>query len=260
MKNLLFIIITLLGLILFVSTADAAQTNGCQPLYGGGETCKQSTQISINKKVLNPAVSVTPNQKFANEDYIENVNSTGRVYGPNQPIAFRLEVTNISNKTLNDITVIDYIPVQHVTFMSGEGTYNRQTQTFTAEIDSLKSNEKRVITLQLMSARIEDLERNNNSLCTLNRSEIRTGKEISQDNAIVCVQGNTQPTAQTNGNAQQNTSRPSPTQTKGGTPVYPQNNLNTRKTPDTGPELFALAGLLPIGLAGFYIRKKSLQI
>lgn len=257
MKLLFAFFISIFASLFFVPVSDAAQTTACRPVFGGGETCRTSDQIGINKKVLNPASPVAPNQKFTAEQFIENVDRTGRMYGPNQPVAFRLEVTNLTNKTLEDITVTDYIPVQHVTFMTGDGTYDRQKQIFTSKIESLKANETKVLTVQLMSARVEDLQRNNNSLCTLNRADARVGNEMSEDNAVVCVSGGATNTVQNQQSGQNNTPSSNPTQTRGGTPVFPQNSANTRQTPETGPELLGLAALLPLGATGLYLRRKT---
>ena len=46
-----------------------------------------------------------------------------------------------------------------------------------------------------------------------------------------------------------------PPQTKGGLPVYDSQTATT--TPATGPETFALISMIPVALAGWYLRKKA---
>jgi uncharacterized repeat protein (TIGR01451 family) len=253
MKTLLTSLFTLVLFSFFAVTfADAAQTTGCQQLFGGGETCKISTILTINKKVLSPSAVVVPNQKYTADQFVENVQRTSTVYGPNQPVAFRLEVTNISGKELKDVKVTDFVPAQHVTFLSGDGEYNRDNQTFTTSIPTLKKDETQIVTLQLMTARLEDFK-SGDSLCTLNRAEARVGNEVSEDNAIVCVSENKVLPANTTPFEQQN----NPQQTKGGQSVFPQNSPNTRTTPQTGPELLLLSALIPAAGAGLYLRRKT---
>jgi len=46
-----------------------------------------------------------------------------------------------------------------------------------------------------------------------------------------------------------------PKQTKGGLPIHPKPDAKT--TPATGPEAIALISLIPIAIAGFYLRHKT---
>lgn len=267
MKTLLTTIITLIAFAASASITLAAQTAACQEILGGGETCRQSEKISLNKKVLNPQIQITPGQKFSSGQFIENVTANGRTYSPNSPVAFHLEVTNTSSGDLKDITITDTIPAQYMTFMTGDsnGKYDKATRKYTVILPLLKKDETRVVTIQLMTSRLEDLPQNNNPLCTINRSEVSSGRELSEDNATVCVRRNQSPTNQ-NSTSEQNPSSNQPQgqtmdQTKGGLPIFPQNQPGvTKNSPSTGPGLVLLGSLIPVGLMGLILRRKSSSI
>ena len=88
----------------------------------------------------------------------------------------------------------------------------------------------------------------------------------SQDNARLCIGEGTQQAQTTNGSQpnEQKTNQQSPlsqesstppTTTKGGLPVM--SPAPTTQTPETGAESLMLAGLLPAGLAGYYLRRRA---
>jgi uncharacterized repeat protein (TIGR01451 family) len=248
---------------------------GCQPIYNGGTTCANNSNLTINKKVLKPGVTITPGQSFKDSDFIENIGPNDPGYPVNTLTAFRIYVTNSGRSTLKNITVKDILPPRYVTFVSGNnGSYDDASRSFTATISELKSKATQTFTIQVMTARSEELPTDGSSLCTINMALASVNDQTSQDTAQLCVSRNAAPTQfaaalpQTTKGGLAATPTPKPTTkgtpvtpgatTKGGlpvvSPVVPQPGQNT---PSTGPESLVLAGLLPTGALGWLLRRKT---
>lgn len=271
MKKLL-VIFTCLFILFSPQTMAAEPTPaGCQPIYNGGTTCKNNSDLTINKKVLKPGVAVTAGSTFNDSDFIENIGPNDPGYPVNTLTAFRIYVTNKGRSTLKNITVKDILPPRYVTFISGNGNYDDSSRTFTTTIKELKAKATQTITIQVMSARPDQLPTDGSSLCTINMALASINKKTSQDSSQLCVSG--QPgSAQQAGfpqltkdvvapSTQPSTPKGAVTPgstTKGGLAVgtvpSPQPGQNT---PSTGPEALVLAGLLPAGALGFLLRKKT---
>lgn len=221
------------------SQSFAAQTPNCTPIYGGGDSCIQNDRISVNKQVQNPDT----------EEYVDNLTATS-AYDAGQTVLFKITVSNTSTGTLNNITVKDTFPTI-VTYSKGQGNYNQSTRVFSFTIDELKAKENKVYFAEGKVVAEDKLPKTAQSRCVINQVEVATGDRVSRDNSRVCISGGT-------GEATASVPTPTPTKaatTKGGTKIYPPSN--TKQTPDTGPEALALAGLIPLGGLGFWLRKKA---
>lgn len=244
---------------------------GCQPLYNGGPICSNNSTLTINKKVLKPGVSVKAGSSFNDNDFIENIGPNDPGYPVNTLTAFRIYVTNKGRSTLKNIIVKDILPPRYVTFISGNGTYDDASRTFTATIKELKAKETEAITVQVMTARAEQLPTDGTSLCTINMALATVNNKTSQDTSQLCVSNQTVAGSQQSAFPQLSKGGITPTPknitkgavtpgstTKGGLavaqPAAPQPGQNT---PSTGPEALVLAGLLPTGALGFLLRKKT---
>lgn len=268
-------VLTLIGLFLLASfgVAYAAEPTpaGCQPIYNGGSICSNSNVLSVNKKVLNPTIKVNPGDTFKDSDFIENIGSNDTRYTANSMTAFRIYITNKTRSTLKNITVKDIFPPRFITFISGSGTFDNSSRTFSTTIPELKGNETKAITIQVMTARQNELPTDNSSLCTINLALATVNNKTSQDTSQICVANSQMPGNVTAFAPTAKSQQPSPT-TKGGLPVVTPNQTTTKgglpvtspvvtkpnqNTPSTGPETLVLAGLLPTGALGWLLRKKT---
>ncbi|MBP6882694.1 MAG: hypothetical protein KBC15_04045 [Candidatus Levybacteria bacterium] len=228
----------------------------CSPIFGGGPTCQQSDLITLNKKVLSPKVAANKGATFTDNDFVENVAQKDTRYTPNTPTAFRLYVTNKTNKELKDVVVSDVFPQNFLTFVTGNGTFDVKTHTFTTKI-TLKAQETRKITIQVLTATKDDIIKSNAPLCTVNVATAVVNKKTSQDNSMLCV-ALEQDASPISSFSNQTTPKANPAQTKGGLPVVsPIASNQMQKAPSTGPGMLALVGLVPVGLLGHYLRKKT---
>lgn len=247
MKKLLPIVIA--GALYMVTASQAVAAGdtatNCQPIYGGGQTCVQVGNIVLDKKVQNPSSNV----------YVDHLGVNDPKYSPDGTVSFKIVVKNTGSETLSKVTVKDTLP-QYVSFVSGPGNYDSKNNVLNFELSDLKANESREYTIVGKIASVGNLPKDQGITCVVNQAQATANDQSATDNSQFCVQkqvlGST-PTTQTT----TSTSTSVPTTTKGGLKIFPAPSVTT--TPSTGPELLALAGLLPTGALGFFIRKKAIQ-
>lgn len=257
MRLITFITPIALGLLFISSPALAATAPTpatCQPVYNGGIFCNDSDSLAINKTVLRPGAAPTPEKTFNTSDFIENIGPDDPRYLPGTATAFKISVTNTSGGLLKNIVVKDIFPPRFLTFVSGSGTYDDNSRTFSTTIKELKSKETKDIIISVMTARPEDLPTDDNALCTINLAMATVTNKISQDSAQICVARQESVTSLTiPAKATQN-----PTITKGGLPIIsPATPQTAKQTPSTGPEVAVLFGLIPAAGLGLLLRRKT---
>ncbi|MCL4415439.1 MAG: DUF11 domain-containing protein [Actinobacteria bacterium] len=204
----------------------------CQPIYGGGQTCEQVGNISVNKTVLNPKTNT----------FVDNLDVNDVKFSPDQTINFKINITNTGSAKLNKISLRDVFP-QFVNFVSGTGNFEASMKLLSFTIDGLNPNETKTFDIQGKVAPNDQLPNDKGIVCVVNQAvaTVEGTGQVSQDNSQFCIQ-KTVLTAETT--------------TKGGLKVFPQPTITT--TPSTGPEMWSLLGLIPTGTLGYFLRKKSL--
>ncbi len=217
MKKILFLLLILGILSLFHGKAYA----DCQPIYGGGQTCV-SYNFTINKVVQVPGKS--------GGNYVDNLTINDPRYSPSQTVNYQLIVTNTGNETIPTLNITDHFP-QYISFVSGAGSYDKNSKTLTFTLNNLGAGQSQTIKLQAKTADSKTVPIG--VFCndtTTNRVTAIDSNGISDnDSSQVCIQNSTA--------------------------VLPATTVKT--TPATGPELLPLALLLPGGLGGLILRKKS---
>ncbi len=225
-----------------------SQSSRCEPIYNGGLTCVESGNILIDKKINHPT-----NQR----QFVDQLGSEDPHFAPNQELTFIIDVKNTGKSTLSKISVIDIFPPQFVEYVDGVGVFDRKTKLFTFTIDQLKEGETKRITIKARTAKADQFP-GNAIACLINQAQAytdRTKNNPSQDNVRFCVQRQGQITQPPSNGGPTPTPVRQPDTTKGGLPVQPQPNAKT--SPKTGPEALALIALLPSGLIGLLLRKKT---
>lgn len=234
MKNVLLSIFAIGVFYLFASSVVSADTS-CQPIYGGGVTCEQVGNISVNKTVLNPKTNT----------FVDNLDVNDIKYSPDQTVSFKVNVTNTGSARLNKINVRDVFP-QFVNFVSGAGSFEASMKILSFSIDGLNPNETKTFDIQGKVVPGDQLPNDKGIVCVVNQAiaTVEATNQISQDNSQFCIQKQVVTPTQV------------PT-TKGGLKVFPQPTVTT--TPPTGPEMLPLFGLIPAGALGYFLRKKSVK-
>ncbi len=224
MRKILFYLVFISGLILFSPSSVLADVS-CQPIYGGGQNCITTGKISINKTVQNPQ----------NGQFVDNLSVNDPKYSPNQTVTFQISVTNTGSTTVPQVVVKDIFP-GYVTFVSGAGNFDNNTKTLTFISYNLNPNETRNFTIQGKVVDTNQLPADMIT-CVVNQSSITaTDSSQTQDNSQFCIQKEQ-------------------VMTKGGLPIVPPGKVIT--TPATGPEMLGLIGLLPAGIGGWFLRRRS---
>ena len=231
MKRLIIIVLTLIFALLAPMNTNAAGAPNCTPIYGGGESCLPQDKISIDKKVK------TPNS----DKFVDNLTQAQAKYKAGDSITFELTITNKGKDTLKEITVIDKLPA-YIIYTSGPGNFDSKTRTLSFRFNNLKPNESRKFMV------VGTVNNVGKSTCVVNYASVRSGNLKADDNSRFCLEKSVCVEGPASGQPTQPT-------TKGGFPVMPAPKGMTQ-TPATGPASLPLLSLLPLGLAGFYIRKK----
>lgn len=217
------------GLLLTASLFPSKAFADCQPIYGGGQTCT-SFSFSVQKLVLVPG-------KGATTDYVNNLTINDPKYSPTQNVSFEIIVTNTGSQNIPTITVVDTFP-QFLSFVSGPGTFNSANKTLTFTVTNLAAGQSTspfIVTGKIADA--NSLPTDQGIICLLNQA---TGTDsnglINSASSQFCVQKSV----------------------LGSTPqVFPVTNVVS--TPATGPEMLPLMALIPSGLGGLILRRKSIK-
>ncbi len=252
MKQLSLILVVALMLAVSAMKAEAQ----CTPLYGGGQTCAAGNLV-IDKKVANPQTGI----------FVDNLFDTDPKYAPDSIVTFQVRVSNTGNAALNNVVVTDIFPpyITVTTLSAGSSTDGK---TVKLTIGTLNAGETQTFTFQGRVANANQFPQNrmcgddvDPSRRIINQAIATVGNTTVQDNAKLCIEKTVSvggpvvvitPEVGTKGG-------PAPVQTitKGGLKVFPAPAVT--KTPATGPEMLALAALLPTGLLGQFLKKKSVK-
>lgn len=239
MKNKLitstFLAITTFALLATPVSADVS----CQPIYGGGQTCVQTGNVSVDKKLTHPKTN----------SLVDNIGVNDDKFGPESVVTFQIAVTNTGSAKISRVQVRDIFP-QYVDFAAGVGNFDGGSKVLSFDVNDLNPSETRTFNIVGKVVKAENLPVNQGTVCVVNQATAKDASNTgnpSVDNAQLCIQKNlpavtTQPTTVV--------------ETKGGIKVFPPQKVLT--TPATGPEMLPLLALIPTGLFGAFLRKKSL--
>lgn len=222
MKNY-FSTLLITGLLLGAAILPSKAFADCSIVYGGGESCPPSYSFNIVKTVQVPGKG--------GGNYINSLSINDPKYAPGQTVNFKITVTNTGNQNIPTITVVDTFP-QYLSFVSGPGSYNANNKTLTFTISNLGAGQSTGVFN--ITGRISD------------------SNLLPSDQGIVCMIN------QANGTDNNGVTHASSSQfcvEKGVLSITAP--VKIVATPSTGPEMLPLLALLPGGLGGFILRKKS---
>lgn len=199
-------------------------TSNCQVIYGGGEVCHEQVKFTIDKKVMQPTKG---------GGYVDNLSSNDARFQPGSDAAFQITITNTGNKTIEKLTVVDTLP-SNLLFVSGVGNYNSSDKTITYTISNLEAGKSNQ---QTFVAKIADKSKFSQTVtCVTNAVKAYDNNgNNANDNASLCIENVV-------------VAQPEPKVFTS----YPPKTI-----PNTGPEMLPLLGLIPAGISGYFLRKKS---
>lgn len=215
--------ILLIALIIFVSsqlTNQAFAEEPCQPIYGGGETCIKTQDITVDSKILNPSTN----------KLVDNLSVNDAKYKPDFIVIFQVAITNNRKTVIEKTNMRDIFP-QFVSFSSGPGSFDANTKTLAFDVDNLLPSETRIFNILGRIVDVNQLSFSEKVICLANQViAVVPDPAAGQDNSQFCIE-----------------------KTKGGFPVFPPAPITI--TPATGPESLVLLALIPIGIAGWMLKK-----
>src|SRR3989338_3007987 len=216
---------------LLVAAPKAFADTSCQPIYGGGQSCITTNNILVNKTILNPQTN----------QFVDNLSINYPKYNPGFIPTFQISVTNTGNANVSRIGIKDILP-QYISFGSGAGIFDPNSNTLSFSITDLAPNETRKYTVVGRVINAEQIPIASGSVvCVINQAiAMINDNSVSQDNAQFCIQKTSPSVAVTTG-------------TKGGFPVF--SSVPITSTPKTGPEALALFALVLAGLSGWFMIK-----
>lgn len=223
MKRAIEAVIVLSILLIVVSNLPKAFADiSCQPIYGGGQSCITTNNISLNKKILNPQTN----------QFVDNLSINDAKYAPGFIATFQISVTNTGNNSIERVDVKDIFP-QYVSFASGPGNFDSKNNTLNFNLTNLAPNETRKFGIVGRLANNDKIATNQGSIvCVVNQAIAQIdNSNVASDNSQFCIDKNLA--------------------TKGGFPVF--------VSPKTGPAALSLLGLVPVVLAGWTLRKYSMK-
>ena len=195
----------------------------CQSVYGGGQTCITNFAFTINKLVQVPGKG--------GGQFVDNLSVNDPKYSPSQNVNYEIIVTNTGSQTIPTISVTDAFP-QFITFVSGVGNYNKNTNTLTFTITHINPGQSLTYVLTAKTADVNTLPSDQGITCVVNQvSAVDSNGNTDSDSSQVCIQKAVLAAV---------------------APV--------KTTPATGPEMLPLALLFPGALGGLLLRKKSTRI
>jgi uncharacterized repeat protein (TIGR01451 family) len=227
MKKTYLFLLFLISIFCCVFPAKSFADTSCQPIYGGGQTCTASSDVSVDKKILNPSTNIM----------VDNLGINDPKYRPGFITNFQITITNTTSHTLSNVVVRDIFP-QYVKFGAGPGNFDSNTGVLSFNLGSLQANESR--TYAVIGRIVDSANLPQGTICLVNQATATAdNSQMSQDNSQFCVENVVSVT----------------TTSKGGFPVFPSTSITS--TPKTGSEALALLALIPTGLAGLFLRKHS---
>lgn len=223
-KNMNKVILLTFLVSMFLISPAFANAAGCQPIYGGGKNCTTSKDIIIDKKI-----------QSADGNFYNSLGNDER-FQENDTLNFQITITNRTKKSLKNLEIKDDLP-KFISFISGPGVFDLKTNTLSLKLETLGPNETKKY---IVVTRVNSVDKDK---CVINYVSAVMSNIKADSNSKFCL------------SASQGVPLEPGATTKGGIPPMPAPNMT--QTPSTGPETLALIGLIPAGLAGLILRRKT---
>lgn len=230
--------VLLIAGIIFVSPPLINKTfaeEPCQPIYGGGETCILSRDITLDSRILNPGTN----------KMVDNLGINDPKYKSGFIVIFQVLITNNRTTVIEKTNMQDIFP-QFVSFSSGPGSFDNDTRTLAFDVDNLMPSETRIFNIFGRIVDENQLSFSENVICLANQVKAFVpDPALGQDNSQFCIE--------------KKRAAPAPTTAvEGRFPVL--SPIPVTISPSTGPEPLVLFSLIPIGILGWFLRRKTKQL
>lgn len=171
MKKIMFALIVFASI--FIVSFNAVLASGIYGQYGG---VTQQGKVLVDKLVRHPQ----------NGNYVDNLGLNDPMFSAEASVFFRIMVENTGNATLEEIKVIDYLPV-YLQYVSG-GTYDSASREIRFSFANVAPGERRSTILQAKVYSLSQLPVEKTVLCPVNKVMAYSDQDGSdEDTAQLCI-------------------------------------------------------------------------
>jgi hypothetical protein len=225
-----FYTILISGLLLGTGLLPTKALAECTQTYGGSQSCTSSNEFSIEKTVQTPGK--------VGGSYVDNLSINDPKYSPTSVVSFKILVKNTGSEIIPTLTISDTFP-QFLSFVSGPGSFDSNSKKLTLTVTNLQPGQSQTYDVTGKVSESNLMPSDQGVICLVNQAQATDGSGATNTSSSqFCVEksvlGSSQPQVFT---------------TKGG--------ITT--TPATGPEMLPLMALIPGGLGGILLRRKSIK-
>lgn len=226
-SSIIFVLLTF-----FLVLPNPAHAASCEPLYGGGPNCI-NTSLTISKTILNPQTNA----------FVSDLGINDPRYHPGDIVTFQIKVST-AGQTIPRATITDYFP-QNFIFTSGAGTFDPSTNTLTAIGSNINQSNQYLLTILGRIPEVDKILPNQQTVCQTNlASVIADNNQPAQATTEFCID-------------KQTATGKSVSTTKGGLPVY--NPTTVRTNPPTGSETVLLPLFILSAVVGIIINRHKVS-
>ena len=205
----------------------------CQPIYGGGPTCITIGGLILDATVMNPQTNKMVNGLKLNDPK----------YSPGSIVTFQIKLINTTNSTIGPIDVQDGFP-PYVNYSSGEGNFDAASRILSFRVASLEPNKPKIYNIFGRVVESDQIPGGNGTTCVTNQAvAVVVDPASAKDTLSFCIENKLQ-------------LAPTPLPVKSGFPILTP-PVAISKTPATGNEALFIFTLIPIGILGEFLRRKS---
>ncbi len=182
-----FIVSTFIaGAVMAQAQSVGAQTNQYGQYGQYGQPTIPGQTIIIDKLIAEPGTATNKGGVNAGI-YRDNLPANGERFMPGEEVVFKLLVKNITNTTLQNISVVDRVP-EFVEPLVGPGTYNSVNRTITYVIKELKPDVEDVAYIRMKVFAQNKLPANQILFAQINNAEATANGQKDQDSAQYFVE------------------------------------------------------------------------
>ncbi len=157
------VLFSFLALLLRVVFAPTVLADGhCVTQYGGGQTCVETGEILVNKKVWDPV----------NKTFVDNLFSSVKAFQAGEEVTFSIEIKNVGDDNLHNVSFTDTLP----SFLAWSGG-----DPLSFAVGDMAPT---AVVTRTIKAKVVALPGNQ---CSVNTVKASSNEGTDQDTAQVCV-------------------------------------------------------------------------
>ena len=171
MKKIMFALIVFASL--FIVSLNTVLASGTYGQYGG---VSEQGRVLVDKLVKDPKSGT----------YVDNLGLNDPMFSAEASVFFKIVVENTGNATLEEIKVIDYLPV-YLQYVSG-GTYDASTREIRFSFSNVAPGERRSTILQAKVYNLSNLPAEKTVFCPINKVVAYSDQDgQDEDTAQLCI-------------------------------------------------------------------------